>query len=122
MMAADKAQLHDWQEIRGDGVRLRVGGSSYIDCASGTFNLSLGYSAPDVRAALHEQIDRCCHLSSELTRAKSLEIFESLRGHLPEHIESYWFRDITGSTAVECALRIALKATGKTEIISLFKS
>ena len=113
---------NDWHKIRGDGVWLHVGEQSYIDCASGTFNLSLGYSAPDVLAALHEQIDRCCHLSSELTGAKSHDIFESLRQYLPAHIDSYWFRDIVGSTAVECAVRIAQKASGKTEIVSLFGS
>ncbi|GAB1691171.1 aspartate aminotransferase family protein [Krasilnikovia sp. M28-CT-15] len=121
-MAATVDTPFDWRDIRGDGVRLKAGGRSYIDCASGTFNLSLGYSATEVKQALHEQIERCCHLSSELTREKSLRVFESLREHLPSHIDGYWFRDIVGSTAIECAVRIAQKATGKTEIISLFGS
>lgn len=122
-MLSDVQWTHDdWREYRGDGVRLHVEGRSFIDCASGTFNLSLGYSNPEVAAAVHEQIDRCCHLSSELTKVKSAEIFESLREFLPAHIERFWFRDLVGSTANECAVRIAQKATGRSGIVSLFLS
>jgi 4-aminobutyrate aminotransferase-like enzyme len=106
----------------GDGVNLYVRGRRYIDCASGTFNLSLGYSNRDVIDALHVQLDRSAHLPSDITRVKSAEIFEQLQPYLPDHIESYWFRDIIGSTANECAIRIAQKATGRTDIVTLFLS
>jgi 4-aminobutyrate aminotransferase-like enzyme len=72
--------------------------------------------------ALHEQLDRCSHLSSDYTKSKSAEIFEQMREYLPPHIGAFWFRDIIGSTANECAVRIAQKATGKTDIFSLFLS
>jgi 4-aminobutyrate aminotransferase-like enzyme len=106
----------------GHGVRLSIKGTQYIDCASGTFNLSLGYDNPEIIAALHRQLDRTLHLSSEFTRVKSREVFDLLRPVLPQHIGSFWFRDITGSTANECAVRIAQKATGKTDVVSLFLS
>ncbi|MFI1357742.1 aspartate aminotransferase family protein [Streptomyces sp. NPDC020898] len=106
----------------GSGVHLYIEGKKYIDCASGTFNVSLGYALPEVTEAVHAQLDRCAHLSSDLTGPKSREIFELLREFLPDHIESYWFRDLTGSTANECAVRMAQKATGKTDIVSLFLS
>jgi 4-aminobutyrate aminotransferase-like enzyme len=106
----------------GRGVHLYIDGRKYLDCASGTFNLSLGYTLPEVTDALHAQLDRCAHLSSELTRPKSREIFGLLRPYLPDHIESYWFRDLIGSTANECAVRIAQKATGRTDVVSLFLS
>ncbi|WP_207916339.1 aspartate aminotransferase family protein [Micromonospora sp. KC723] len=106
----------------GQGIYLHAQGTRYIDCASGTFNLSLGYSAKEVIAALHEQLDRCSHLSSDFTRSKSADIFESMREFLPAHIKSFWFRDVTGSGANEGAIRIAQKATGKTDIFSLFLS
>lgn len=109
-------------EYVGRGVHLYINGVKYIDCASGTFNLSLGYSNEEVVDALHRQLDRCLHLSSDFTRTKSAEIFELLRPVLPDHIGSFWFRDITGSGANECAIRIAQKATGKTDVVSLFLS
>ncbi|MET9833433.1 aminotransferase class III-fold pyridoxal phosphate-dependent enzyme [Streptomyces sp. NPDC006385] len=106
----------------GRGVHLHIEGEKYIDCASGTFNVSLGYALPEVTDAVHAQLDRCAHLSSEMTRSKSQEVFELLREFLPDHIDGYWFRDLIGSTANECAVRIAQKATGKTDIVSLFLS
>ncbi len=109
-------------EYVGRGVHLYVDGRQYIDCASGTFNLSLGYSADEVIEALHEQLDRCSHLSSDFTRARSTEIFALMREFLPPQIGACWFRDITGSGANECAIRIAQKATGRSDIFSLFLS
>lgn len=106
----------------GRGIYLYAGGKRYIDCASGTFNLALGYSAREVIDKLHQQLDRCSHLSSEHTRPTSAAIFEAMREFLPPHIGAFWFRDITGSTANECAIRIAQKATGKSDIFSLFLS
>jgi 4-aminobutyrate aminotransferase-like enzyme len=103
-------------------VHLDIGGRTYIDCASGTFNLSLGYSNRQVIDALHAQLERTAHLSSEFTRPKSAQVFSLLREFLPDHIERFWFRDITGSAANECAIRIAQKATGRSEVVSLFLS
>ncbi|SDT62059.1 aspartate aminotransferase family protein [Actinoplanes derwentensis] len=106
----------------GDGIYLHVRGERFIDCASGTFNVSLGYSAPEIIEALHGQLDRIVHLSSEFTRSRSAEIFELMRPDLPAHIGAFWFRDITGSGANEAAIRIAQKATGRSDIFSLFLS
>lgn len=106
----------------GQGIYLYIDDKKYIDCASGTFNLALGYSAEEVIEAVEKQLHRCCHLSSAFTKEKSREIFEMLREFLPEQIDDFWFRDIIGSTANECAIRIAQKATGKSDIISLFLS
>jgi 4-aminobutyrate aminotransferase-like enzyme len=109
-------------EYAGDGIYLHVRGERFIDCASGTFNVSLGYSTPEIVDALHAQLDRIAHLSSDFTRAKSAEIFELMRPDLPAHIGAFWFRDITGSGANEAAIRIAQKATGRSDIFSLFLS
>ncbi|HWS32773.1 MAG TPA: aspartate aminotransferase family protein [Actinoplanes sp.] len=106
----------------GDGIYLHIRGERYIDCASGTFNVSLGYSAPEIIEALHGQLDRIVHLSSEFTRDRSAEIFELMRPDLPDHIGAFWFRDITGSGANEAAVRIVQKATGRSDIFSLFLS
>lgn len=110
------------EKYRGEGINLYINGQKYLDCASGTFNLSLGYSAPEIVAAVSEQVHRCCHLSSQYTKEKSREIFRLLREFLPDQIDDFWFRDIIGSTANECAVRIAQKATGKTDVLSIFLS
>lgn len=115
-------QVNSLNRFHGEGINLFIDGKKYIDCASGTFNMPLGYSANEVVEAVREQLLKCSHLSSTYTLDKSQEIFNKLKHHLPEQIDSYWFRDITGSTANECAIRIAQKATGKNEIISVFAS
>ncbi|MER2493884.1 aspartate aminotransferase family protein [Catenovulum sediminis] len=111
-----------FEEYSGDGIYLYINGKKHIDCASGTFNLSLGYSTKEITDALHKQLDRNSHLSSSYTKKQSAQVFNALKEFLPEHITSYWFRDITGSSANECALRIAHKATGKSGVVSLFLS
>lgn len=124
ILSADRAQVlaRSLSEYTGEGIYLHADGKRYIDCASGTFNLSLGYSAREVIEGLHQQLDRAAHLSSDFTKAKSAEVFGLMYEFLPPHIGAFWFRDITGSTANECAIRIAQKATGKTDIFSLFLS
>ncbi|WIN00175.1 aspartate aminotransferase family protein [Actinoplanes oblitus] len=109
-------------DYAGDGIYLHIRGERYLDCASGTFNVPLGYNAPEIIEALHAQLDRVVHLSSEFTRDKSAEIFELLRPELPPQIGAFWFRDVTGSGANEAAIRIAQKATGRSDIFSLFLS
>ncbi|GLY06964.1 MULTISPECIES: aspartate aminotransferase family protein [Actinoplanes] len=109
-------------EYSGEGIYLQVRGERLLDCASGTFNVPLGYSAREVIDALHDQLDRVVHLSSDFTRDKSASIFELMRPDLPSHIGAFWFRDITGSGANEAAIRIAQKATGRTDVFSLFLS
>ncbi|SFR80172.1 aspartate aminotransferase family protein [Anaeromicropila populeti] len=115
-------QNNSLEKYSGKGINLYIDGKRYIDCASGTFNLSLGYSTEEHIEALCSQLHKCCHLSSSYTTEKSKEIFELMKEYLPEQIGAFWFRDIIGSSANECAIRIAQKATGKTDVISLFVS
>lgn len=122
MDEAAKNRQSSWEGISGEGVRLTLEGREYIDCASGTFNVSLGYSNRKIIEPLHRQLDRAAHLSSAFTAQKAQEIFAQLREFLPAQIDRFWFRDITGSTANECAIRMAQKFTGRSEVISLFLS
>jgi len=116
------APVEALQRYSGDGPYLYIDGKKYFDCCSGTFNLSLGYNAKPVIAAIKEQLDRCAHLSSEFTNDITNELLVRFRNHLPHNMNSMWFRDLTGSTANECAVRIAQKYTGRSEVISLFLS
>ncbi|CCG88569.1 aspartate aminotransferase family protein [Erwinia piriflorinigrans] len=104
----------------GDGVYLHIDGVRYIDAASGTFNLQLGYTNDRIASKLKAQIDRCAHLSSVHTGAMSQCILEKLIKHTPENIDRIWMRDVTGSGAVECAIRMAQKYTKRSGVMSLF--
>ena len=105
---------------RGDGPYLYEGDRVEIDAASGTFNLPFGYTNKRIAEKLKAQIDRCCHLSSAYTNPMSQEILARFMPHLPEGINRIKLRDVTGSGAVEGAIRMAQKYTGKSGVISLF--
>lgn len=108
---------------QGDGLTLELAdGTRLLDAVSGTFNLPLGYNHPAVVAAIREQSGRVSHLSSEFTRKHAQRIMEPLLERAPSGIGAAWVRDLTGSTANECAVRIAQKATGRSEVMSLFLS
>lgn len=115
--------LYDYlNKYKGDGIYLTIDGIRYIDAASGTFNLPLGYTNRRIAEKLKEQIDRCAHLGSLHTVAMSKIILEKLKKFLPHNLNRIWLRDITGSGAVECAIRIAQKYTQHSGVISLFMS
>jgi 4-aminobutyrate aminotransferase-like enzyme len=116
--------IYDFPRItHGIGLRLfSEDGIEYLDAISGTFNLPLGYSHPDVVRAVQEQVKRVCHLSSDLVAPYSQALIDRLVGWAPAGIDSGWLRDLTGSTAIECAVKIAQKSTGATDVISLFFS
>ncbi|PHM62718.1 aspartate aminotransferase family protein [Xenorhabdus ishibashii] len=104
----------------GHGPYLSIDGEKYIDAASGTFNLPLGYTNNRIAEKLKQQIDRCTHLSSAYTREMSQYILSKLIKYTPEGVDRIWLRDVSGSGAVECAIRIAQKSTGRSGVISLF--
>lgn len=107
----------------GNGIRLLTEDrTEYLDAASGTFNLSLGYNHPYVVQQLQEQAGRLVHMSSHFTKPYVEELLEQLLIDAPENMGAGWMRDITGSTANECAVKLAQKYTGATDVISLFMS
>lgn len=107
---------------KGDGPYLHDGNHVMIDAASGTFNLPFGYTNLRLAEKLKRQIDRCVHLSSAYTKPIADQILNRLKPHLPDGIDSLWLRDVSGSGAVEGAIRMAQKYTRRSGVISLFMS
>lgn len=116
--------MKNFQQIqskyKGEGPYLFIDNNKYLDAASGTFNLPVGYTHKRIADKLKEQIDRCIHLSSAYTGEMSHCILQKLLKYLPEKINRIWLRDVSGSGAVECAIRMAQKKTGRAGVISLF--
>ncbi|AIW39961.1 MULTISPECIES: aspartate aminotransferase family protein [Paenibacillus] len=97
-------------------------GKEYLDGVSGTFNLSLGYNHPHVVTKVQEQVANLAHMSSSFTEPYVEEVLDHLIQYTPNGIDAGWMRDITGSTANECAVKLAQKYTGALDIISLYLS
>ncbi|HEY0017956.1 MAG TPA: aminotransferase class III-fold pyridoxal phosphate-dependent enzyme [Longimicrobium sp.] len=107
----------------GRGLRLITeDGEEYVDAASGTFNLPLGYDHPEVVDAVVAQVKRCAHMSSSYAAPYAQEVLRTLTELAPDGIDAGWMRDLTGSTANECAVKIAQKYTGHSDVISFFLS
>lgn len=108
---------------KGKGIRLYTPqNDEYIDAVSGTFNIALGYSHPELVDVLKTQLEDLVHVSSSFTGALAQNVLNSILEHAPSHITDGWMRDIIGSTANEGAVKIANKFNGKNEVISLSMS
>ncbi len=111
------------QFVAGRGLRLIADdGTEYLDAVSGTFNVPLGYDHPEVVDAVVAQLRRCAHLSSTYAGAFARQVLDALLAVAPPGIGAGWMRDLVGSTANECAVKIAQKATGATDVVSFHLS
>ncbi|MCM3666372.1 aspartate aminotransferase family protein [Mesobacillus subterraneus] len=115
--------VSDVKMVRGEGIYLfDADGRKYIDCASATFNLSLGYSHPKVINAIKEQADQLIHVTSSFQTDAINKLSKRLVELSPERITKAHLKVSGGSVANEGAIKMAQRATGKRDIISLFRS
>ncbi|WP_219909868.1 aspartate aminotransferase family protein [Trinickia symbiotica] len=109
--------------VRGEGIYLYdEDGNAYIDCASATFNLSLGYSHPVVLAAIRAQLDELIHITSSFRSDPVSALAERLLAVAPANMRKVHPKVCSGSSANEGAIKMAQYATGRSEIITLFRS
>lgn len=96
-------------------------GKTYIDCVSGTFNLSLGHNHPEVIAAVKAQMDKLTFATSLLHSELLDQLADALIEIAPSNLQYAHLRNTGGSTANEGAIRIAQYISGKQDIISMFR-
>ncbi|MBN3554021.1 aspartate aminotransferase family protein [Fictibacillus nanhaiensis] len=108
---------------KGEGIYLYdIDGNEYIDCASATFNLSLGYSHPAVVKAMKDQADKLIHVTSSFQTEPINQLARKLVDLAPNRITKAHLKVSGGSVANEGAIKMAQRATGKRDVISLFRS
>ena len=113
----------DNRMVRGEGIHLYDSdGKRYIDCASATFNLSLGYSHPAVIEAMKAQADQLIHITSSYQSDPVNDLARNLVEVSPPNITKVHPKVSGGSSANEGAIKMAQFATGRSEIITLFRS
>jgi 4-aminobutyrate aminotransferase len=107
----------------GEGIYLYDGdGSRYIDCGSGTFNLSLGYRHPEIIAVVKEQADKLIHVTSSFQTAPVNDLVQRLVEVSPDNLTKVHLKVPGGSEANEGAIKMAQYVTGRREVITLFRS
>lgn len=115
--------VSDTVMLRGEGIYLYDSeGRSYIDCASATFNLSLGYSHPAVIQAITDQAAQLIHITSSFQSAPINELVAKLVELSPKNLTKVHLKVSSGSVANEGAIKMAQLATGKRDVISMFRS
>ncbi|HMA46734.1 MAG TPA: aspartate aminotransferase family protein, partial [Frankiaceae bacterium] len=108
--------------VRGQGVRLWDDtGRRYLDGISGTFNLPLGHGHPRVVAAVREQAGTLAYASSSFQTRPVRELAAALVRLSPPHLTRVHLRSTGGSTANEGAIRIAQHATGRRDVVTMFR-
>lgn len=109
---------------RAEGVFLYTPeGKRYFDLVSGVSVSNVGHSNPEVTGAVCEQVRKHMHLMvyGEIIQKPQVEHAALLASHLPGNLDAVYYVN-SGSEANEAAVKLAKRATGRTEIISCINS
>lgn len=95
-------------------------GESYMDLISGISVSNTGHRHPRVLDAIREQLDKYLHLMvyGEYIQSPQVRLAERLAGLLPPSLSNIYLVN-SGSEAVEGALKLAKRFTGRQEIIAM---
>jgi acetylornithine/succinyldiaminopimelate/putrescine aminotransferase len=94
-------------------------GKKYIDMVSGISVSNLGHGNPIILNAIREQLEKYLYVNvyGEFILSPQVKLVEKLASVLPPSLSSTYLVN-SGSEAVEGALKLARRYTGRTEIIS----
>jgi 4-aminobutyrate aminotransferase-like enzyme len=105
----------------GKGTKLiDVDGNEYYDLTSGMMCMVLGHSHPELTEVMKEMAGSFVHESSWYSNPWVIEFAERLGEITPGKLNVVNFA-VTGSEANEIAMRMALAATGKYDIVSMIR-
>lgn len=98
-------------------------GKRYLDLISGIAVSSLGHGQPKVIEAIAAQAKKHLHVMvyGELIQSPQVKLAEKLASLLPPTLSSVYFVN-SGSEAIEGALKLAKRATGRSKIIAFEKA
>ena len=96
-----------------------VNGTAYLDFVAGVSANTLGHSNPIITDAVKEQLKKYTHVMvyGEYVQSPQYKLAQLLANHLPENLCTTYFVN-SGAEAIEGAMKLAKRATGRSEIIS----
>jgi len=96
-----------------------VNGKAYLDFVAGVSANTLGHSNPIITNAVKEQLDKYTHVMvyGEYVQSPQYKLAQLLADNLPEKLSTTYFVN-SGAEAIEGAMKLAKRATGRAEIIS----
>lgn len=102
----------------GSGVEVwDVDGNRYLDFAAGIAVANTGHSHPKVVAAIKEQADKFLHISSDFYHPIWVDLSERLSELAPFEEPGRIFLGNSGTEAVEAAIKLARRHTGRQQFI-----
>jgi acetylornithine/succinyldiaminopimelate/putrescine aminotransferase len=98
-------------------------GKEYIDLIGGISVANVGHRHPKVIEAIQKQLDAYLHIMvyGEFIEAPQVQYAKLLTDHLPPSLNSVYFTN-SGAEAVEGAMKLAKRTTGRTQIIAFNNS
>lgn len=96
-------------------------GKRYLDMASQLVNQNIGHQHPKVVQAIKDQAEKLCFAAPAFANEARSSLAKLLSEVTPEGINHFFFTN-GGADANENAIKIARLATGKSKIISRYRS
>lgn len=98
-------------------------GKAYIDLIGGISVCNMGHCHPKVVDAIKNQAEQYLHVMvyGEVVQSPQVQYAELLAQHLPASLNSVYFTN-SGAEAVEGAMKLAKRVTGRAEIIACHNS
>ena len=108
---------------RAEGIYLFGKNKKYIDLISGIGVSNVGHRHPKVLKAIQEQLDKYMHLMvyGEYVQTPQVQLAEALVETLPKSLNNVYFLN-SGSEAIEGAIKLAKRFTGKPEIVTCYNA
>lgn len=104
---------------RGEGLYVwDTTGKKYLDFFGGILSVSCGHCHPKVTEAIVNQVKTLVQCSSVYPHVNAVTYAEKLAEITPPGLTHSYF-GLTGTEAVENAIKLAVQATGNTEIIAI---
>ena len=94
-------------------------GKKHLDFVAGVSACSLGHSHPRIVTAIKSQAEKYLHVMvyGEYAQKPAVELTRLLSEHLPDPLSKTYLVN-SGTEAIEGAMKLARRATGRTEIIA----
>jgi acetylornithine/N-succinyldiaminopimelate aminotransferase len=100
-----------------------INNKAYLDFVAGVSATPLGHNHPKIINAIKEQLDKYLHVMvyGEYIQKPAVELTKLLANNLPYPLETTYLVN-SGTEAIEGALKLAKRATGRSEIIAAHKA
>lgn len=93
-------------------------GKKHLDFVAGVSACTLGHCHPRVVSAIKDQVEKYLHVMvyGEYIQESAVELAKLLAEHLPKNLNTTYLVN-SGTEAIEGALKLARRATGRTQIL-----